>query len=77
MKNPKEEKKEKTEEGSIILKDNAKSTSITKNKLIIGSVDIGGVFGEEEIIRNSKRKYSAKCNNSTAVLYVINREVNL
>lgn len=76
MKDPKEEKKGKIEQGSIILKENAKSTSITKNKLIIGSVDAGGVFGEEEIIRKTKRKYSAKCNNSPAVLYIINREVS-
>ena len=41
----------------------------------IGGVDVGGVFGEEEIIRKTKRKYSAKSNNSSTALYIIHREV--
>lgn len=36
---------------------------------------MSGIFGEEEVINNKPRKYTAMCNRSPTLLYMIKKEV--
>ena len=46
-----------------------------EHKLMIGSIETGGIFGEEEIVNNTKRKYTAISSAAMTVLYVLKKRV--
>ena len=47
----------------------------SQNKLMIGSIESGGIFGEEEVVNNTKRKYTATSSAAMTCFYVLKKQV--
>lgn len=41
----------------------------------VGSIEVGGIFGEDEVINKGKRKHTAICNSALTLLYVLKKHV--
>jgi len=52
-----------------------KKFNSSQNKLMIGSIETGGIFGEEEVVNNTKRKYTATSSAAMTCFYVLKKQV--